>query len=128
MQLLAALSIQREWTLNLGQRNASERIAHLLCELLFRMRAIGLVDRLAFELPITQQDIAEATGLTAVHVNRMLQDLRAQNLLELSHRVLRVPDLEALGDAALFSPAYLHLRRRGTPRATGAGAVGFSVG
>ena len=102
-------SIQREWTLSLGQRTAYERIAHLMCEMYFRQRAIGLADGLSCDFPITQIDLGEATGLTAVHVNRTLQALRADGLIELRSRRLTIRDLPALMRAGLFSADYLHL-------------------
>ncbi|ACA20476.1 transcriptional regulator, Crp/Fnr family [Methylobacterium sp. 4-46] len=100
---------QREWTTNLGQRDALERMAHLLCEVFIRLRGIGLTDGTSCELPVTQAELADATGLSTVHVNRTLQDLRARGLVILRGKTLTVPDLEALQDAALFSPNYLHL-------------------
>ncbi len=110
---LVSAAIQREWTVNLGQRDATERVAHLLCELFLRLRAVELVDGESCDLPLTQTDIADATGLSSVHVNRTLQDLRSAGLIELKGRVLRVPDLESLMDAGLFNPNYLHLDREG---------------
>jgi CRP-like cAMP-binding protein len=104
-------AIQREWTLNLSQRTAYERLCHLLCELFLRLRAVGLTQGSSCELPITQAKLAEATGLTLVHLNRMLQELRAANLVELKSKTLTIPNLEALMSAALFNPAYLHLDR-----------------
>jgi CRP-like cAMP-binding protein len=106
-------SIQREWTLNVGQRTAYERIAHLLAELFVRLRAVGLTRGDGCDLPITQTDIADATGLTAVHVNRTLQELRRDGLIELERKRLRIPDLKRLTDAAMFNPNYLHLDHEG---------------
>ncbi len=105
---LVSVSIQREWTLNVGQRTAYERIAHLLSEIFVRLRAVGLTSDKACDFPLTQTDIAEATGLTAVHVNRTLQDLRKDGLIELQGRRLRIPDLKALLRAGLFNENYLH--------------------
>lgn len=102
-------AIQREWTLNLSQRTAYERLCHLLCELFLRLRAVGLTQGSSCELPITQAKLAEATGLTLVHLNRMLQELRAANLVVLKNKTLTIPNLEALMSAALFNPSYLHL-------------------
>ena len=110
---LASASIQREWVLNVGQRSAQERIAHLLLELFFRLRAVGLTDDHSCDFPITQTDIGEATGLTSVHVNRTLQDLRRDNLIELERKRLHIPDLERLMDVAMFKPNYLHLDHEG---------------
>lgn len=110
---LVAASIQREWLLNVGQRSAYERIAHLIAELFLRLRAVGLTDGPSCDFPITQTDIAEAAGLTAVHVNRTLQHLRADGLIHLTQKRLTVPDLGKLMDAALFNPNYLHLGHEG---------------
>jgi CRP-like cAMP-binding protein len=104
-------AIQREWTLSLSQRTAYERLCHLLCELFLRLQAVGLTQGSSCELPITQAKLAEATGLTLVHLNRMLQELRAANLVVLKSKTLTIPDLGALMSAALFNPAYLHLDR-----------------
>jgi CRP-like cAMP-binding protein len=102
-------AIQREWTLSLSQRTAYERLCHLLCELFLRLRTVGLTQGSSCELPITQAKFAEATGLTLVHLNRMLQELRAANLVVLKSKTLTIPDLGALMSAALFNPNYLHL-------------------
>jgi CRP-like cAMP-binding protein len=110
-QVLIDAAIQREWTLNLSQRTAYERLCHLLCELFLRLRAIGLTQGPSCEMPITQAKLAEATGLTLVHLNRMLQEMRAANLVVLKSRTLTIPNLEALMTAALFKPTYLHLDR-----------------
>ena len=72
-------AVLREWLVNMGQREAPERIAHLLCELLLRLRAIGLAASDAYELPITQEALGDTMGLSAVHVNRSLQKLRSEN-------------------------------------------------
>lgn len=110
---LVAASIQREWLLNVGQRSAYERIAHLLVEIFFRLRTVGRTERDSCEFPITQTDIGEATGLTPVHVNRTLKELRREGLIELSNRRLTIPDLDALMRAGMFNSNYLHLDRDG---------------
>lgn len=107
------ISIQREWTLNVGQRTAYERISHILCELFVRMEVVGLAKGKSCEFPLTQLDLADATGLTAVHVNRTLQELRKDGLIELHSRTLTIPDLEGLRNAGLFNAGYLHLDRMG---------------
>ncbi|MEL0253719.1 MAG: helix-turn-helix domain-containing protein, partial [Novosphingobium sp.] len=99
------------WTLGLGQRNALERVAHLLCELHARLEAIGLVTDGQCHLPLTQIDIGSATGLTSVHVNRVLQELRRDGVIELTRRRLTIHRPAALGRAAMFDPVYLHLRQ-----------------
>jgi CRP-like cAMP-binding protein len=113
-ETLVNAAIQREWTMNLGQRTAFERMAHLLCEVFFRLRLAGLTEGLSCEFPLTQSDLADATGLSKVHVNRTLQELRAADLVVLKGKMLTVPSLERLMDAALFNPNYLHMEREGS--------------
>lgn len=110
---LVNASIQREWLLNMGQRSAYERLGHLFVEIFFRMRTAGLAERDGCEFPLTQNDLADATGLTSVHVNRTLQDLRREGLVELERKRLRLPDLSALMNASGFNPNYLHLDHEG---------------
>ena len=110
-ETLVNASVQREWTVNLGQRDAAERMAHLMCELFVRLRGVGLTEGNGCEFPITQADLAEATGMSTVHVNRTLQELRGRQLLTLRGRRLTIPDLGALMRAGLFNPNYLHLER-----------------
>ncbi|MFC0385366.1 Crp/Fnr family transcriptional regulator [Muricoccus vinaceus] len=106
---LVNAAIQREWIVSLGQRDAMERMAHLLCEIFIRLRAVGLTDGHACDLPLTQAGLADAMGLSVVHVNRTLQELRSTKLIALKGRTLTIPDLRALQDAAQFNPNYLHL-------------------
>jgi len=106
---LVTLSIQREWTTNIGQRQAYERIAHLLCETFARLQAIGLTRADSCDFPLTQGDIADATGLTPVHVNRMVQALRHDGLIELRDKRLTLLNPAKLRQVAGFNPAYLHL-------------------
>lgn len=112
---MVALSVQREWTLNVGQRSAYERIAHLLCETFVLLNAVGLTRDDSCEFPLVQQDLGDATGLTSVHVNRTLQDLRREGLIVLQGRRLTIPDFARLKEAAMFTSAYLHLQRDGRP-------------
>ena len=112
-EALVNIAVQREWTVNLGQRSAFERVAHLLCELFIRMRAVGGTNGNVCEMPLTQVDMADATGLSAVHANRTLQELRAAGLIVLRDKLLTVPDLGALQEAAMFNPNYLHLDHEG---------------
>ncbi|WP_207796558.1 Crp/Fnr family transcriptional regulator [Sphingomonas oleivorans] len=112
-QALVSAAVQREWTVNIGQRNATERLAHLFCELFLRLRAVGRTHGDICEMPVTQTELAEATGLTPVHVNRTLQDLRASGLIVLKGRELRIPDLAELQRVSLFHPNYLHLDHEG---------------
>lgn len=105
---LVTASIAREWVLNVGQRTAYQRLAHLLCELVVKLDAAGLAST-GYDWPLTQIDLADATGLTSVHVNRTLQQLRQDGLIRLQGRRLAVPDLAALMRVGLFTPNYLHL-------------------
>jgi CRP-like cAMP-binding protein len=76
------------------------------------MKMIGQVRGGSFDLPLTQEEIADATGLTPVHTNRTLQRLRSEGMIELHDRILKVNDVAALRDAAGFDPTYLHIKRR----------------
>ncbi|MCC2687234.1 MAG: helix-turn-helix protein [Rhizobiaceae bacterium] len=105
-------AVFREWVMNIGGRPAYGRIAHLLCELVVRLRAVGLTDGYSCDLPITQSEIADASGLSTVHVNRTLQDLRANRLISLKGTYLDVLDWKGLKEAGDFDPAYLHLHDR----------------
>jgi CRP-like cAMP-binding protein len=110
---LVAAATQREWIVSIGQRSAMERVAHLLCELFVRLKSVDLVHGNSCDFPITQADLADATGLSNVHVNRTLQDLRSAGVIELKARTLTVPDLDALMRVSLFNPNYLHLGHEG---------------
>ncbi|MFB0872333.1 MULTISPECIES: Crp/Fnr family transcriptional regulator [unclassified Sphingobium] len=96
---------QANWLVTLGRRTALERLSHLLLELFERMRQSGLAYGQQCALPLTQMDIADLTGLTPVHVNRTLQTMRSQGLVELQSKWLRIPDVAALRQAAAMSPA-----------------------
>jgi CRP-like cAMP-binding protein len=110
-EMLSNSSIQREWSLNIGRRIALERVAHLLCEIVERLRPVGLLDGKVCAFPITQMDLADATGLSVVHLNRTLQELRASGLIILRDRMLTINDLDALKNVALFDASYLHFLR-----------------
>ena len=112
-EALVNSAIQREWTLSIGQRTAYERIAHLLVELFLRLSSVGLANGISCDFPLTQTDIADATGLTAVHVNRTLQELRREKLIVLERKRLTIPHLGELKHAAMFNVNYLHLDHEG---------------
>jgi CRP-like cAMP-binding protein len=99
--------IAREWLVNVGQRTAIERLAHLLCEIFIRMQAVGLTDRGRCELPLTQVELADSLALSTVHVNRTLQELRRQGLVSLSGGMLEIHNFEALQAVAIFTADYL---------------------
>jgi CRP-like cAMP-binding protein len=108
-ETLIDAAIFREWVLNVGRREAYTRMAHVLCELLVRLRAVGLTKDYSCELPITQAEFADALGVTNVHVNRVVQQLRADGLIELSGDRLNILDWEKLKQAGEFDSTYLHL-------------------
>ena len=122
---LVSKSIHREWIVNVGQRSARERIAHLFCELFLRMESVGLTNGFSCDFPLTQNEIAETTGLTSVHVNRTIQELRREGLLILERHRLTIPDMFALESAGLFNPNYLHLKRLKRHTDAGRKAQGF---
>jgi CRP-like cAMP-binding protein len=105
-------AVFRQWMVGLGRRSAHGRIAHLLCELLVRLRAVELVQDYSFDLPVTQAELGDALGISNVHVNRVLQDLRGENLITWRGNALTVLDWEGLKQAGEFDPAYLHLVKR----------------
>jgi CRP-like cAMP-binding protein len=102
-------AVLREWLVNIGQREAPERIGHLLCELLLRLRTVGLADGESYELPITQAELADTVGISAVHVNRSLQALRDAGLITLQGKHLVILDAKRLNAFSGFNPNYLHL-------------------
>lgn len=104
-------AIFRQWIVGMGRRSALERMAHLICELYTRLSVVGLSDGYRFDFPITQIELADATGLSAVHVNRVLQQLRADNLITWHSQTVTILDYRALAKLAEFDPAYLHLVR-----------------
>jgi CRP-like cAMP-binding protein len=106
---LIEASIFREWIANVGARDAYSRIAHLLCESITRLKAVGLSDGATCELPITQTEIADATGLSSVHVNRSLQTLRKNGLISFRSGSLTALNWPGLVEAGDFDPAYLHI-------------------
>ena len=110
-ETLSNSSIQREWALNIGRRIALERVAHLLCEIVERLRPVGLLEGNSCAFPITQTDLADATGLSVVHLNRTLQELRASGLIVLRERMLTISDLDVLKNVGLFDASYLHYLR-----------------
>jgi CRP-like cAMP-binding protein len=102
-------SIYREWITNVGRRRAKQRLGHLLCEFAARMRTAGLASEEGYRLPMTQEQLGDATGLTPVHVNRSLKALEAEKLITRRRQYVGVPDWERLRKASDFSELYLHL-------------------
>lgn len=104
-------SIFREWIANIGRRDAHTRVAHLLCEFSLRLKSAGLGDETGYELPMTQEQLADATGLTAVHVNRTLKALERNGLIErASARAIHIAQWRKLAEAGGFDSNYLHMR------------------
>jgi CRP-like cAMP-binding protein len=106
---LVDASVHREWTANIGRRDAPTRIAHLLCEFGLRLEEAGLGQRGEYELPMTQEQLADSTGLTAVHVNRTLMSLDREELTDRNKRAVIIKDWDRLAEVGDFSSGYLHL-------------------
>ncbi|WP_165187903.1 Crp/Fnr family transcriptional regulator [Caulobacter soli] len=103
-------AIHRQWLVTMGQQNAASRLAHLACELYCRLEGAGLARDHQFSNPMTQADLGDVLGLTPVHVNRVLADLRQQGLLEWKSGVVTIPDWDSLVKLGQFDPAYLRLQ------------------
>lgn len=108
LETLVDGSIFREWIANVGRRDARTRIAHLLCEFAVRLHAAGLTEGHRYELPMTQEQLGDATGLTAVHVNRTMQGLRTDGLISSDKRAITIENWKALTAVGDFDTAYLH--------------------
>ena len=109
---LVDAAVLREWLVNIGQRPARQRLAHVLCELLLRLRIVGLADK-GYELPLSQTDLANTIGTSPVHLNRVLQDLRREGLISWSGDTLAIHDIDRLMKLSGFNPNYLHIGVQG---------------
>jgi CRP-like cAMP-binding protein len=105
------LAVLRERVVDLGRREARERIAHLIYEMLVRYRIVGATEDDEMPWPITQDELADATGLSPLHVNRTLKQMREDGLIEFGRKKLKVLDPDRLREEARFNPNYLHLKR-----------------
>ena len=103
-------SIFREWMLGLGRRSAYQRVAHFLCETALRLKQVGLGDERGYDFPITQSELGDAMGISTVHANRVVQELRSNDLITWYGSTLSILDWDGLQIAADFDPAYLHQR------------------
>ena len=103
-------AILREWMAGMGQRSGIARIAHLLCEMMVRLQTIGLMEGMSVRLPITQEQIGEAVGLSPVHVSRVFKELRGKGLIRTAGRTLTVTNWDGLVEIGEFDPDYLHLK------------------
>jgi CRP-like cAMP-binding protein len=101
-------SIFREWVVNVGRRDSRARVAHLLCEFSLRMEAAGLASNHRYELPMTQEQLADAVGLTSVHVNRVLKHLGEEGLISRDRRSIIIEDWKRMREAGDFNERYLH--------------------
>jgi CRP-like cAMP-binding protein len=109
---LVDASIFREWVANVGRRDAKTRIAHFLCEFSLRLKVVGVGSDNEYELPMTQEQIADSTGLTSVHVNRTIKALEREGLITRANpRMVRIGDWRKLAEAGDFDSNYLHLRK-----------------
>lgn len=110
LDTLVDASIFREWIANVGRRDARTRIAHVLCEFALRLKVAGLGEQTGYQLPMTQEQLGDATGLTSVHVNRTLKLLEAEGVIQrLSPRSITIGDWKNLADVGDFDSGYLHL-------------------
>jgi CRP-like cAMP-binding protein len=115
VETLVEGSIAREWITNVGRRDALTRVAHLLCEFAYRLDAVGLGPECNYELPMTQEQLADAVGLTSVHVNRTLKALDATGFTKRSKRSVTITDIPKLSKIADFTSTYLHLPEHALP-------------
>ena len=104
--------IFREWMASMGRRSAFQRVAHLFCELYLKLQAVGLATSYRCPLPVTQTDLSDALGLSSVHVNRVLQEMRGKGLITLRGRTLVLEAWDELLRVSAFDPTYLHLEKR----------------
>ena len=114
---LVDAAVLREWLVNVGQRRAGQRLAHVLCELLLRLRIVGLAEN-SYDLPLSQKDLADTIGVSNVHLNRVLQELRREDLISWKDEVLVIKDIDRLMTFSGFNPNYLHIGRQGANQAT----------
>lgn len=105
-------AIHREWQLSLGRRTSLARVAHVFCELHARLEIVGLAEGTTYRLPLTQVDLAECLGLTPIHVNRTLRELRSQGLVTFRSKLVSIDNYDDLKRLAEFSPDYLYLDKR----------------
>lgn len=110
-------AILREWLVTVDHRPADKRVAHFICEMLVRCKAVGLTDDDSFDMPITQEELGDTMGLSTVHINHTLQELRGRGLIAGKGKRVTVDDPERLMEFADFNPNYLHQQHRPAKRA-----------
>jgi CRP-like cAMP-binding protein len=111
LNTLIDAAIHREWLVAMGRRPALNQIAHLLCELFLRLQTVGLTQDMSFELPLTQAELGDVLGLSSVHVNRIIKELRAQELVTWRGEIVTIEDWTRLQEVAEFDPTFLVLER-----------------
>ena len=104
--------MHREWIFRLGRLDALARVSHFFCEIEAKLRAVGRSDGAHFQLPMTQTDLSEACGITPVHMNRMLRELKERGLMEVRRDQVHIADPAALAQLGEFDPSYLFLDRQ----------------
>jgi hypothetical protein len=109
LSTLIDAAIHREWLVAMGRRPALNQFAHLVCELFLRLQAVGLTQGMSFELPLTQAELGDVLGLSTVHVNRVIQQLRADGLVTWSEKRIVIADWSQLQEVAEFDPTFLNL-------------------
>lgn len=114
--ILVEAAIFREWIVNVGRRDSRTRMAHVLCEFAVRLEAQGLAKQYGYELPMTQEQLADVLGLTAVHVNRTIKALEADGLIARKGRSISFPDWEQMRAVGDFNQRYLHLQPQNSGR------------
>lgn len=113
LDILRDGAISREWLLNVGRRNALERVAHLMCEIALRQDAAGISQNSIYQWPMTQEQFGDATGLTSVHINRMIRHLRDDGIINTNKRTVEIKDWARLKLVADFTQQYLGAKRGG---------------
>ncbi|KQW80755.1 Crp/Fnr family transcriptional regulator [Brevundimonas sp. Root1279] len=103
-------AIHRQWITCMGRRTASSHMAHLLCELYKRLEAVGLAGACVMELPLTQAVLGDVLGLSTVHVNRLISELRTLQILTWSQGRVEILAWDRLAELAEFDPTYLRLQ------------------
>lgn len=104
-------AIHRQWIASMGRRTALAHLAQLVCELYRRLEVVGLAADFAFDLPLSQAVLADVLGLSTVHVNRLIAELRGMSALSWSHGRIEIRDWDRLATLAEFDPTYLRLER-----------------
>ena len=112
MTTLVDGAVHREWMTGLGRLEARDRLAHAICELYVRLDSVGLIGDRSYDLPLTQSELADAFGLSNVHTNRILQELRGSGLIDLRGKKLTIRDWDRLREMAQFDPDYLHIDQK----------------